>query len=214
MTPSAALAGSVPALLDLLLPTRCAGCGQGRAQLCARCREALSAACAGPADPVPRPAGLPPVHASAAYAGPVRSLLITHKERGALALAGPLGTALAGAVRSAVPEGPGGGPLLLVPVPSARGAVRARGHDPTLRLARAAARDLRRAGLPARAVPVLRQVRPVADPAGLGAAARHRNLHGALGVPPGRGARGGGGPGGAGGGGGERPGARGGGGPG
>ncbi|WP_052390861.1 ComF family protein [Streptomyces sp. NRRL B-24484] len=173
-------------LLDLLLPARCAGCGGPGGQLCPACRVRLTCTAAGPVERRPAPPGLPPLHAAAPYAGPVRSLLIAHKERGALRLAGPLGSALAAAVRSAVVAGAPGAPgaLLLVPVPSARGAVRARGHDPMLRLARAAARDLRRSGVPARAVAVLRHVRPVADQAGLSAADRHRNLHGALAVPP------------------------------
>ncbi len=130
------------------------------------------------------------MHACSGYADPVRGLLLAHKERGALRLAGPLGSVLAAAVRTALPApgewpGPRAGapPLLLVPVPSARHAVRARGHDATLRLARAAARELSRAGLPCRAAPVLRPRRRVADQAGLGAAARRRNLHGALTVP-------------------------------
>ncbi|MFC5149670.1 ComF family protein [Streptomyces aureoversilis] len=72
--------------------------------------------------------------------------------------------------------------MLLVPVPSARRAVAARGHDAGRRLALAAARALRAAGLPARAVPVLRQCRAVADQAGLGARQRRANVAGALGV--------------------------------
>ncbi|MER7704149.1 ComF family protein [Kitasatospora sp. NPDC097605] len=169
-----ALAG----LLDVLVPARCAGCGTDRGQLCPGCRHLLTTARPGPC------AALPWAHAAAPYDGPVRRLLLAHKERGALRLAGPLGEALARAVRSARGPRPGQGPLLLVPVPSARAAVRARGHDPTLRLAEAAARALRREGLDARAVPLLRHTRPVADQAGLPAAERHRNLHGALTVRP------------------------------
>jgi predicted amidophosphoribosyltransferase len=74
--------------------------------------------------------------------------------------------------------------VLLVPVPSARHAVRARGQDANRRLARSAARRLSRAGLPCRLAPVLRQGRAVADQAGLGAEQRRANLHRALTVPP------------------------------
>ncbi|KQV12590.1 MULTISPECIES: ComF family protein [unclassified Kitasatospora] len=171
----------LPELLDLLLPTTCAGCRTGRTQLCPACRTVLSATRAGLAGPQPAPPGLPPLHAAGPYADPVRRLLIAHKERGALRLAGPLGQALARAVRPLLD----GRPVLLVPMPSTRRSVRARGHDPTLRLARAAARELRRGGHPVRAAPVLRHCRAVADQSGLTAAQRRTNLHGALTPRPG-----------------------------
>ncbi|MFF9490588.1 ComF family protein [Streptomyces sp. NPDC014676] len=176
-------------LTDLVLPAECGGCGRPRTVLCARCRTALSGAGPCRVRPVPEPAGLPSVHAAARYADEVRATLLAHKERGALALSGPLGEALAGAVRAglAAVRAPcaGGGPVLLVPVPSARRAVRARGHDPARRIAYAAAGELRRAGVPARVLPALRQRRDVADQSGLGSRQRRANLAGALTVAPG-----------------------------
>ncbi|MFF3910900.1 ComF family protein [Streptomyces sp. NPDC001848] len=177
-------------LTDLVLPAECGGCGRPRTVLCPECRAALHGTVPRRVRPVPEPAGLPPVHAAAPYEGSVRATLLSHKERGALTLAGPLGTALAGAVLAgcgSVASRVGGGsvPVLLVPVPSARRAVRARGHDPTRRIALAAAGQLRRVGTPARVVSVLRQRRAVADQAGLGSRQRLSNLAGALEVAAG-----------------------------
>ncbi|MEU9145133.1 ComF family protein [Streptomyces sp. NPDC048349] len=186
-------------LAGLVLPVDCAGCGAARVLLCDGCREALGGAGAVRARPFPRPAGLPVVYAAAAYEGPVRAVLLAHKERGALPLAGALGAALAVAVAAAVAgaggqggaggwqggAGGSGGEVALVPVPSARRQVRARGHDPARRIALAAAGRLRRAGVAARVAPVLRLRRAVADQAGLGARQRRENLAGALEVRPG-----------------------------
>ncbi|WP_329340094.1 ComF family protein [Streptomyces sp. NBC_01352] len=87
-------------LTDLVLPAECGGCGRPRTVLCPECRAVLSGAVPRRVRPVPEPPGLPVVHAVARYADEVRAVLLAHKERGALALAAPLGTALAGAVRA------------------------------------------------------------------------------------------------------------------
>ncbi|MEU2567056.1 ComF family protein [Streptomyces althioticus] len=186
-------------LTDLVLPAECGGCGRPRAVLCDRCRAALSDRAPRRVRPAPEPRGLPPVHAAAPYADEVRAALLAHKERGALALARPLGEALAGAVRAGLGapaarprpgsrDGTGRAastPVLLVPVPSARRAVRARGHDPARRIAYAAAGELRRSGVPAAVLAALRQRRPVADQSGLGSRQRLANVAGALAVAPG-----------------------------
>ncbi|MFF5373063.1 ComF family protein [Streptomyces sp. NPDC013187] len=184
-------------LTDLVLPGECGGCGVPRTVLCARCRAVLSGGAVHRVRPVPEPPGLPWVYTAAPYADEVRATLLAHKERGALALAGPLGVALAGAVHAGLrgvpvsagagvarPRG-GGNPVLLVPVPSGRRAVRARGHDPARRIALAAAGELRRRGLLARVAGVLRQRRAVADQSGLNSRQRLANLAGALAVIPG-----------------------------
>lgn len=167
-------------LSGLLLPVACAGCGRPRTELCTACGAALHGAPARLVRPSPRPPGLPAVYAAAPYENAVRAVLLAHKERGALGLAGALGRALAGCVRAGAGRPGDAGPLLLVPVPSARSSTAARGHDPVRRIAAAAARDLRRAGLPAQVLPLLRQRRAVADQSGLGARQRRANLAGAL----------------------------------
>ncbi|MBT2459590.1 ComF family protein, partial [Streptomyces sp. ISL-86] len=113
-------------LAGLVLPVGCAGCGAGRELVCAGCRETLSGAGAGRVRPTAGPAGLPAVYAAAAYGDAVREVVLAHKERGALPLAGALGTALAAAVRAGEHGAAGAaGELVLVPVPSARWQVRA-----------------------------------------------------------------------------------------
>lgn len=161
-------------VLDLVLPAYCAACGQPGRLLCASCAPGLRA------EPalVSRAAAAAdlPVVAAARYGGVARALLLAHKD-GATPLVAVLGPLLAAAVRAATgPEAP----VVLVPAPSSRRAVRERGQDHCLRLARRAASVLRADGQRAGAVPALRQARRVADQGGLSAAQRHANLAGAL----------------------------------
>jgi predicted amidophosphoribosyltransferase len=169
-------------LLDLVLPQTCAGCGLPVNRWCSECAAVLSTAAThplGPCAPDPTPPGFPLTSAGAAYDGAVRAALLAHKERGRLALVRPLGTLLAAAV-AALPSYDAGMGVLLVPVPSDPRAVRSRGHDHALRLARSAARQLRGHGLPVTAAPLLASARRVADQSGLGVDGRAANLAGAL----------------------------------
>ncbi|MQA17612.1 MAG: ComF family protein, partial [Pseudonocardiaceae bacterium] len=168
----------VATLADLVLPQYCAGCGQVPCRLCDGCLARLAA------EPfrVPAPlAAVPPVWAAAHYEGPVRAALVAYKERGRRSLATELGAALARAVSAAAGHAPrSAGPVLLVPVPTARQRVRERGYDPLARLVRAAIRGTAPGEESALASPAtLRHVRPVADQAGLDARGRAVNLAGA-----------------------------------
>lgn len=166
------------ALADLALGGCCAGCGAPGRVACADCLAELEAP-ARPAWPDPVPAGLPAPFAIAAYAGPVRHLLLAHKEHACYGLVGPLGAALAAAVAAVLTVEPIGCPVVLVPPPSPGSVVRDRGHDPVLRMARRAAGLLRRADVGCSVAPLLRRSRRVADQAALGAGDRAANLCGA-----------------------------------
>ncbi len=176
------------ALLDLAVPGECAGCGAAGPPVCPACSAALGAP-ARRTSPDPEPDGLPPVWCVAGYDGPVRALLLAHKEHGRLGLARPLGAALTRPVSAALAAAGLDAPerVLIVPVPSSRASVRSRGHDALLRTARRCARALRGEGVDVLAAPVLRQSRRVGDQAALAAPARKANLYGALAVR--RGAR-------------------------
>ncbi len=171
--------GFQDAALDLVLGRRCLGCEQPGRELCPACRSALPDR-AYPAWPTPTPAGLAPPWAAAPYEGTVRALILAHKERGRIGLAPVLGRLLAIAVGAFASAG---APVLLVPVPSRRSVVRARGHDPTRALTNAAARVLRREGYDAAARPLLAIRGPVLDQAGLDSAQRAANLHGSMCCP-------------------------------
>lgn len=167
--PVRVLSTLIASLVDLVLPRTCLGCGRAGAALCAACqpRELPLRVWAGGLD----------VCAAGAYEGPLRTALLAYKERGRHELAAPLGRLLARAV---------GPPLhtlrshvVLVPVPSTAAAVRARGGDHLLRLARVAAQG---SGLTV--IPVLRFVRDVDDSAGLGRVERAANLRAAMAARP------------------------------
>jgi predicted amidophosphoribosyltransferase len=155
-------------LVDLVLPSVCAGCGaEGAGQLCDRCRSGLTGLEPAPTAPSPAPPGLPPCIALGAYEGPLRGLLLGYKERGAYRLAGPLGDQLALAVALLA----GTRPIVVIPVPSTAAARRDRHGDHMARIARHAVRTLRRAGRPA-AVAGCLSARPKADSSHLSSAGR------------------------------------------
>ena len=115
-------AHGVAALLDLVLPAECLGCGRAGRTWCRRCALALHRLLAGgvvQVRPTPAPAGLPPVHAACDYAGPVRAVIGRWKDHGRHDAAPLLGPLLTAAVHAAVrQQGWVGRPAILVPAPS------------------------------------------------------------------------------------------------
>ncbi|MDK3256106.1 ComF family protein [Blastococcus capsensis] len=165
------------ALVDLVLPRTCAGCGVPGAMLCPRCAPLLAAPRL--AEPRRFPAGFPPTVAAGAYAGPVRPAINAFKEQGRAELAAPLGAALALAVVAVrLGSGAPARPVVLVPVPTSPAAVRARGRDHVRELTARAAAELRAAGVPATGCPTLRRRGRIRDSAGLSASQRRANLAG------------------------------------
>ncbi|WP_245160505.1 ComF family protein [Blastococcus sp. CT_GayMR20] len=168
------------ALADLVLPRTCAGCAVPGAVLCRSCARLLTR----PHLATPRrfPDGFPPTVAAGAYAGPVRPALLAFKERGRAELARPLGVALAIAVAAVTGAVPGRRPVVLVPVPSSRTALRTRGRDHVRELTGQAVAELRAAGRPVTASRLLRRRGRVRDSAGLSAVQRRANLAGTFAV--------------------------------
>lgn len=173
------LGGVWDAMVRLVLPQACVGCGSAGARLCDGCLERVAAA---PERrmPSPCPPGLPACWSAAPYTGVVRKAVVAYKERGEAALGPVLADALAFTAASAVRAGRVRGPFAVVPVPSARRSVRGRGHDPVGGLAALTVRRLNACGVAARVWPVLRQVREVADQAGLSSTERAANLASSL----------------------------------
>jgi predicted amidophosphoribosyltransferase len=165
------------ALVDLVLPGACAGCGAERVPLrfgaCAGCVAALEALTPFRTTPVAPPHGMPACIAVGTYAGPLRSVLLAYKERGRHRLARPLGALLAAAIAEAAVRGGGGPgvPMTVLPVPSTARAARQRHGDHMARLAASAVRRLRAAGWRADVTQPLRAL-PRPDSVSLDAAAR------------------------------------------
>ena len=176
---------------DLLLGGRCAACDLPGDVLCRGCAAVLpqeAALARGPTRPHPCPPGFPDSWAVGGYDGALRAVLLAHKEHGQQRLARPLGDLLALAVDGLLSgrAGRGGGPVVLVPVPSRPAAVRSRGRDPTGALVHAAARALRDAGREVVEARLLATRAGLVDQSDLGIAGRAANLAGSLRVRPDR----------------------------
>jgi predicted amidophosphoribosyltransferase len=152
------LRGTIDALIDLVMPRRCAGCdsdGGQRDGLCRWCVAALCSVTPQRTRPDPEPRGLPATYALAGYDGTLREALLRYKERGRHELATVLGERLAAAVLSG--RAVHGGPVpVLVPIPATATAARQRHGDHMLRLAHRASAVLREHGIPAAVAPTLR----------------------------------------------------------
>ena len=170
----------IDAWLDLVHGGGCVGCTTPGRSLCRACRNDLPSR-AMPVRPTPCPDGLAACFAGGEYDGLLRAMVLSHKEHGTFSLATPLGRVLAQAIQAALDPKV---LTVLVPVPSRPGVVRTRGHDPVLRMTRAAARRSRGDGHAVRVVELLEQRDEVHDQAGLDAGERKANLTGSMGVRP------------------------------
>jgi predicted amidophosphoribosyltransferase len=173
----------------LVLPVECAWCGALDEPLCVRCRALLATVprrCEASAPRLDLMDGRPvlPVWALTPYTGPVRELVVAWKDRGRVDLTATLAGALAAGAQvvgaGLLAAGVAPLPLLVVPAPSSAAARRRRGADLVGLLAVAVAGACDRAGVPARAAPVLAQRLGMRDQVGLGSRARGRNLGGGV----------------------------------
>jgi ComF family protein len=166
------------ALLDLALPSTCAACEEPAGPLCAGCQRDLYE---GLFDrprrsmPEPVPIHLPPVTSRGPYAGVLRQLVSSYKDDDRRDLRPVLAELLAQSLTVAA----SGRPVVVVPMPSSRSAVRRRGDDPVGDLVAAAAAL---APSSPRLLSVLRPLRRLADQSTLGHRERAANLAGAYAV--------------------------------
>jgi len=168
----------IDAWLDLVHGGGCVGCTTPGRSLCRDCQSDLPVR-ARSVRPTPCPPGLAACFAGGEYDGLLRAMILAHKENGTFSLATPLGRVLAAAAHVALDPAV---VTVLVPVPSRAAVVRARGHDPVLRMTRAAARRLRGSGHLVRVEEILEQRGEVHDQSGLTAGQRSANLVGSMAV--------------------------------
>ncbi|GAB3296936.1 ComF family protein [Epidermidibacterium keratini] len=121
--------GWTGALVDLVLPVQCLGCGIPEIAWCSACQDAACQLRLHSPDPAP--VGFPPTVAAAEYAGDVRLAILGAKDRGRRDLVGPVATLLGWAAQAAVPPAER---WLVVPMPSNPAAARARGGDHMVRI--------------------------------------------------------------------------------
>ncbi len=180
--PSGQGAGMLEWWLDLVHGVGCVGCPAPGRSLCHDCAQRLPVRGVA-VRPTPCPDGLVACFAAGDYGDLLRAMILAHKEQGTFSLARPLGGALLAAVRCVLDPDPCSAVVtVLVPVPSRPEVVRARGHDPVLRMCRVAARRLRQCGHRVQVHRVLEQRAARQDQAGLTAGQRAENLAGSMSV--------------------------------
>ena len=162
------------ALLDMVLPMECGGCGVPSVRWCPACAVSLQVNADEPVVVAPRLDPGVPVFALGRYAGPRREAIVAVKERGRRDLIAPLARALALGVHHLAGWGVLTAPLTLVPAPTRRSAARRRGGDPVARMAAAAFAACPDVGV----VAALRTSAGVRDSAGLSGPDRERNIAG------------------------------------
>jgi ComF family protein len=173
------------ALLDLIFPPRCAGCGAWGTLFCEACQaqietitppvcprcghptfdNALCAACRR------EPSNLDGITAVAIYAHPLREAIHTLKYRDGRALAAPLGERMADAWRQACRQAD-----MFLPVPLHPSRLAERGYNQSLLLARVLGANV---GVPVTETALVRQ-RATLPQVGLGWHERRQNVSGAF----------------------------------
>lgn len=161
----AELGAVLGAVVDLVLPRRCLGCGRAATGLCLQCRRL---------DAQDRFVdGLGVVYASASYRSPLGVAIVHFKDRRRRDLAPVLGAALGCSLARAIASART--PVVVVAVPSPNAIAAERGGDHMRRLASVAAR---RNGV--RLIPLLSAHRRRADSVGLSAGQRRANSIGSF----------------------------------
>ena len=168
--------GHTQAMLDLVLPRECGGCGAPSTAWCDACATALKVHTDEPHLVTPRIDPGVPVFALGRYAGPRRQAIVAVKEHGRRDLVAPLARALALGVHQLVSWGVLDTPCTIVPAPTRASAARRRGGDPVTRIA-AQATGQRPEIVVTQA---LRTRALVRDSVGLTSADRERNLTGRI----------------------------------
>lgn len=164
------------AMLDLILPLECGGCGAPSTRWCDVCVNTLKVHTDEPHLVTPRIDPGVPVFALGPYAGSRRQAIVAFKEHGRRDLAAPLARALALGIHQLLSWGILDPPFTIVPAPTRALAARRRGGDPVTRMARQATRD--HPGI--QVAQVLKTRAMVRDSVGLTSADRERNLTGRI----------------------------------
>jgi predicted amidophosphoribosyltransferase len=161
-------------VLDLVLPLECGGCGAPSTRWCEACAAELAVGPDAPRVVAPRIDAGVPVLALGRYAGARRQAIVAMKDRGRADLITPLAQALALGLHRLLGWGLLDVPLTIVPAPTRSWAARRRGGDPVTRIAALATAGHSQIIV----VRALRMKALARDSAGLGSAARERNIAG------------------------------------